>query len=322
MFESDYGNMSKGSILNNARDAPRPSIRTMKSQLYGDFEEPPVQKTQNQLHEFLLHNHYYHLFFFVLLIVDVLVVLSEIFWDLDVLGKNECLINADCPRLWRALNGTSVVNDGVTCMYNTSFNQCMFLNGANRCVPPGTESDHNPEHALHTVGLIILIIFATEIVFKIFAFGREFFDIHHRKLEMFDALIVITSLILDLVFTYSPHANHTTRRGAELLVTLRLWRFARILNGSIIATDLHEATKRKEAKEKCDTCQSHTSRLEAALDVANDEIKVLQRQLDDTSSRDSKSESKSSMNLRTNLDGMDSTRVSTISVQIDQDFSN
>ena len=67
-------------------------------------------------------------------------------------------------------------------------------------------------------------MFLVEIVVKLYAYRLDFIK---QKLEMFDAIIVITSFVLDIVFR-----NHEgPESGAGLLVILRLWRVTRILNG-------------------------------------------------------------------------------------------
>jgi hypothetical protein len=65
---------------------------------------------------------------------------------------------------------------------------------------------------------------------------------------MFDAIIVIVSFVLDIVF----RNNDGPESGAGLLVVLRLWRVTRILNGklfsvfSVINLFLHNLCSREE----------------------------------------------------------------------------
>lgn len=63
-----------------------------------------------------------------------------------------------------------------------------------------------------------------ELAGKLFAFRLEFF---HHKFEMFDGLVVVVSFILDIVFIFHEDAFD----GMGLLILLRLWRVARIING-------------------------------------------------------------------------------------------
>jgi hypothetical protein len=74
------------------------------------------------------------------------------------------------------------------------------------------------------LGVIILGLFLFEIMCKI---G---FNTHHfikSKLEIFDGLIVIVSFILDIVFF-----ENGASPAFGLITILRLWRIARIVNGS------------------------------------------------------------------------------------------
>lgn len=60
--------------------------------------------------------------------------------------------------------------------------------------------------------------------FKVFVYGREFF---HHKFEVLDGVVVIVSFILDLVLLFREHEFE----AVGLLILLRLWRVARIING-------------------------------------------------------------------------------------------
>lgn len=53
----------------------------------------------------------------------------------------------------------------------------------------------------------------------------EFF---HHKFEILDAIVVVVSFVLDLVLLFKNH--HFEALG--LLILLRLWRVARIINGA------------------------------------------------------------------------------------------
>lgn len=66
-----------------------------------------------------------------------------------------------------------------------------------------------------------------EISFKIYAFGSKFFT---SKAEVFDAFIVFTSLILDLIFIKHEDAL----RYIGLVVVLRLWRVVRVVHGNVL----------------------------------------------------------------------------------------
>lgn len=63
-----------------------------------------------------------------------------------------------------------------------------------------------------------------ELAGKIFAYRLEFFM---HKFEIFDGLVVIVSFVLDIVFI----SHEDVSDGMGLLILLRLWRVARIVNG-------------------------------------------------------------------------------------------
>lgn len=82
--------------------------------------------------------------------------------------------------------------------------------------------------AFHHMSFAILVFFMLEIFFKIFVFRLEFF---HHKFEILDAIVVVVSFVLDLVLLFKNH--HFEALG--LLILLRLWRVARIINGMFIS---------------------------------------------------------------------------------------
>lgn len=74
------------------------------------------------------------------------------------------------------------------------------------------------------MSIAILTFFMMEIFFKIFVFRLEFF---HHKFEILDAIVVVVSFILDVVLLFREHEFE----ALGLLILLRLWRVARIING-------------------------------------------------------------------------------------------
>uniref|UniRef100_A0A8C6YK19 Voltage-gated hydrogen channel 1 n=1 Tax=Naja naja TaxID=35670 RepID=A0A8C6YK19_NAJNA len=78
---------------------------------------------------------------------------------------------------------------------------------------------------LHYLSLSILSLFLVEVSFKLFAYRLEFF---HHKFEVLDALVVVVSFILDIVVLFKEHQFE----ALGLLILLRLWRVARIINGT------------------------------------------------------------------------------------------
>ncbi|XP_012518990.1 PREDICTED: voltage-gated hydrogen channel 1 [Propithecus coquereli] len=80
----------------------------------------------------------------------------------------------------------------------------------------------------HYMSIAILVFFMMEIFFKIFVFRLEFF---HHKFEILDAIVVVVSFVLDIVLLFREHEFE----ALGLLILLRLWRVARIINGIIIS---------------------------------------------------------------------------------------
>lgn len=76
----------------------------------------------------------------------------------------------------------------------------------------------------HYLSLALVTFFMVELMGKLFAYHLEFFQ---HKFEVFDGLVVIVSFVLDIVFIFHEDAFD----GIGLLILLRLWRVARIING-------------------------------------------------------------------------------------------
>ncbi len=87
--------------------------------------------------------------------------------------------------------------------------------------------NHVAPKILHYMSVAILSVFVIEIMVKLYALRLEFFK---HKLELFDALVVIVSFVLDIVYRNSEGATN----GIGLLIVLRLWRVTRVLNGRLM----------------------------------------------------------------------------------------
>ncbi|KAK1144905.1 voltage-gated hydrogen channel 1-like [Acipenser oxyrinchus oxyrinchus] len=85
-----------------------------------------------------------------------------------------------------------------------------------------------PSQVFHYLSLALLTFFMVELFGKLFAYRLEFF---HHKFEVFDGVVVIVSFILDIVYISHEDAFD----GVGLLILLRLWRVARIVNGIIVS---------------------------------------------------------------------------------------
>lgn len=80
---------------------------------------------------------------------------------------------------------------------------------------------------IHSLSIFILSLFLVEIAAKLYAYQLGFF---RHKMEVFDAAIVIISFALDVAFRDPESAAN----GAGLIIVLRLWRVARLLNGIVL----------------------------------------------------------------------------------------
>ena len=89
---------------------------------------------------------------------------------------------------------------------------------------PNEASESPAPHILHYCSLGILGLFIIEILVRLVVFRLEFFK---HKMELFDAVIVIVSFVLDIIY----RNNEGPESGIGLLIVLRLWRVTRILNG-------------------------------------------------------------------------------------------
>ncbi|XP_069877644.1 voltage-gated hydrogen channel 1-like isoform X3 [Dipodomys merriami] len=83
----------------------------------------------------------------------------------------------------------------------------------------------------HYMSIAILFLFMVEVFLKIFVFHLEFF---HHKFEILDTIVVVVSFVLDIVLLFREHEFE----ALGLLILLRLWRVARIINGASHARGL------------------------------------------------------------------------------------
>ncbi|KAJ7309811.1 hypothetical protein JRQ81_007881 [Phrynocephalus forsythii] len=86
------------------------------------------------------------------------------------------------------------------------------------------DKDEIAPKVFHYLSLSILTLFLVEVSFKVYTYRLEFF---HHKFEVLDAIVVIISFVLDIVVLFREHEFE----ALGLLILLRLWRVARIING-------------------------------------------------------------------------------------------
>ena len=96
-------------------------------------------------------------------------------------------------------------------------------------------SEHNSSHAkmelaievLHYASIVLLGLFVFEVLVKIYAYGKNWWNIRDKKMEWLDALIVIVSFILDIYFLKNPDV---LGEFSVLFIVLRLWRIVSSLS--------------------------------------------------------------------------------------------
>jgi hypothetical protein len=88
--------------------------------------------------------------------------------------------------------------------------------------------------ALHYISVGVLSTFVIEVLLRVVGLRKE---ILHRRAEMFDAVVVAVTFALALAFA----RDESVRSSAGLLVLLRMWRVAKILNGMFMMYSMQSA---------------------------------------------------------------------------------
>uniref|UniRef100_A0A8C5L0R8 Voltage-gated hydrogen channel 1 n=3 Tax=Jaculus jaculus TaxID=51337 RepID=A0A8C5L0R8_JACJA len=124
----------------------------------------------------------------------------------------------------------------------------------------------------HYMSIAILFFFMMEICFKIFVFRLEFF---HHKFEILDAIVVVISFVLDIVLLFQKHEFE----ALGLLILLRLWRVARIINGIIISVKTRSERKLLRLKQMNIQLAAKIQHLEFSCSEKEQEIERLNKLL-------------------------------------------
>lgn len=131
------------------------------------------------------------------------------------------------------------------------------------------EHDHLAPEVFHYLSLALLTFFMVELFGKLFAYRLEFFQ---HKFEVFDGLVVTVSFILDIVFVFHEDAFD----GMGLLILLRLWRVARIVNGILVSVKTRAHQKLHKLKESYDHLVQRVTVLQERSDTLGQENQRLQ----------------------------------------------
>ncbi|KAJ1093094.1 hypothetical protein NDU88_006203 [Pleurodeles waltl] len=105
------------------------------------------------------------------------------------------------------------------------------------------DHDHIAPRVFHYLSVSILSFFLIELFFKLYAFQGEFF---HHKFEVMDAIVIVVSFILDIIYI----SREDVFTAVGLLILLRLWRVARIINGIIISIQTRAEERISKLKEE------------------------------------------------------------------------
>jgi len=102
---------------------------------------------------------------------------------------------------------------------------------------------------LSIISTAITTLFLIEIPLTLWSLGLEFYKPHgpvpHASLHLFDAIIVVTTFVLEVVL------RGRERELAGLLITLRLWRLLKLVGGVAVgAGEIEEDTLKELAQVK------------------------------------------------------------------------
>lgn len=136
------------------------------------------------------------------------------------------------------------------------------------------EHGHIAPQVFHYLSLALLTFFMMELAGKIFAYRLEFFM---HKFEIFDGIVVVVSFVLDIVFIFNEDASD----GMGLLILLRLWRVARIINGILVSVKTRADQKVHKLKESNDHLVQRVSELQECnmkMEEENAKLRALLQQ--------------------------------------------
>ncbi|KAH3885177.1 voltage-gated hydrogen channel 1-like [Dreissena polymorpha] len=123
-------------------------------------------------------------------------------------------------------------------------------------------------HVLHYCSIGILGLFLLEKLVQLCVFRCEFFK---HKFEVFDAVVVVVSFALDVVFRDSLGPES----GLGLLIVLRLWRVTRIINGVVMSVKYQAEAKVKRERRLRDACEQELMKYREYCTAQENEIEKL-----------------------------------------------
>ncbi|KAK6191871.1 hypothetical protein SNE40_003451 [Patella caerulea] len=128
-------------------------------------------------------------------------------------------------------------------------------------------------HAFHLASITILAILVIETILKTICAGKPFF---HRKLEVFDAVIVLISFLVDLVFL-NRLPNYEIQDFVFILAFLLPWRVMRVVNSLVVAVKDHEHFRLKLVYSRKKKIQNSLKESEIKLQVFRCQCNALRK---------------------------------------------
>lgn len=128
-------------------------------------------------------------------------------------------------------------------------------------------------HIFHYCSIAILAVIMLETVLKAVCAGKSFF---HRKIEVFDAFVVVMSFFMDFSFLVFLH-DIDTKDFAFILAILLPWRVIRVVNSLIVSVKDHEHFRLKLVYKRKKKIQGTLRDTEALLQKYMTQSTALQR---------------------------------------------
>ncbi|XP_069135621.1 voltage-gated hydrogen channel 1-like [Argopecten irradians] len=132
--------------------------------------------------------------------------------------------------------------------------------------------NHIAPQILHYSSISILCLFVIEIIVRIYAYRLSFLK---HKMEVFDAIIVTVSFVLDIVF----RSHEGPESGIGLLVVLRLWRVTRILNGIVMSVKKQAEKRLLRERRLRQACEQELTKYREYCSTQEQEIEILRGML-------------------------------------------
>ncbi|XP_052797344.1 uncharacterized protein LOC128229627 [Mya arenaria] len=128
-------------------------------------------------------------------------------------------------------------------------------------------------HIFHYCSIAILSLIMIETILKAICAGRSFF---HRKIEVFDAFVVVVSFIMDFSFLVFL-SDIDTKDFVFILAILLPWRVIRVVNSLIVSVKDHEHFRLKLVYKRKKKIQGNLRDTESLLQKYMTQVTALQR---------------------------------------------